>query len=311
MNPLGMIANYAFRQTLSDKGPAITIARLCTSRHLGDLQLIAPIALLVMVAAIIIVIIVLFKNNPTEGAAVGAYAAAAAAVLNWTYQTGSKRIGVVDLFAVEITSICGVSLIADFARSSVERAKHHGEGAMKFTSEEHYTPVYDSQLSDLQPLDFNVVRYVTQFYTYRKAMIDYIRATAAAEDSKARADLICQMIYMQFLMYESGRLAITELIEFEPNQAESLVIILCSELVTYAFLQKHYGDDFRGKRLRLRLGEYNESVEKLIWTINEHRQPVWEKARTTAEELIERYNAMCRDLGVEPSKLFLRRAHCA
>jgi hypothetical protein len=250
-----------------------------------------------------------------------ATAAAAAAVLNWTYQTGSRRIGAVDLFACEISVICRVSLIINFAQSSVERAERQQEiveraaptapqalaedlqateGAGKFTSEEHYTPVYDSQLSDLEPLDVNVVTYVTEFYTYRKTMMDFLRAIAAAKNVSESASLMSQMIYMQFLMYESGRLAVKELIEFEPNQAESLVNILCSELVTYVFLQTRYKDDYRGKRLHLRCEQYQKIVPELYdWIMSQH-SPTWIKAQTTAPELIERYKKMCSALRLEP-----------
>jgi hypothetical protein len=322
MNPLSFVAKCLFRRTLRERGPALTFARLCTSRHLQDLQLIAflmSLLLLVTLGISIYNVVTSFSMETPFPSALAATAAAAAAVLNWTYQTGSRRIGAVDLFACEICVICRVSLIINFAQSSVERAERQqeiveraaptapqaspedleapeGGGSRKFSSEEHYTPVYDSQLSDLEPLDVNVVTYVTEFYTYRKTMMDFLRAIAAAKNVSESASLLSQMIYMQFLMYESGRLAIKELIEFEPNQAESLVNILCSELVTYAFLQTRYKDDYRGKRLRLRCEQYQKIVPELYnWIMSQH-SPTWIKAQTTAPELIERYKKTCSAL---------------
>jgi hypothetical protein len=250
-------------------------------------------------------------NSAVASAVAGALAAAAAAVLNWTYQSGNRRIGAVDLFACEISVICRVSIVVNFAQSCVERAERQheiverglaaeGGGSTKFTSEEHYTPVYDGQLSDLEPLDVNVVTYVTQFYSYRKTMMDYLRAIAEAKNVSESESLMSQMIYMQFLMYESGRLAIEELIEFEPNKAESLVNILCSELVTYAFLQTRYENDYRGKRLRLRWEQYHKIVPELYNRIMEAQHPNWKKAQTTAPELIQRYKKTCSALRLEP-----------
>jgi hypothetical protein len=68
-------------------------------------------------------------------------------------------------------------------------------------------------------------------------MMDILRRIAVlSEDSDAREQSTVQMIYMQFLMYESGRLAIEKLIEFEADKASSIISILCSELIVYKFL---------------------------------------------------------------------------
>jgi hypothetical protein len=312
MNPIRFVASCLFSRTLREKGPALTFARLCTSRHLEDLQWIAFLMVLLVLVTLGIAIYsfdaTTFSINSTVATAL---AAAAAAVLNWTYQSGSRRIGAVDLFACEISVICRVSLVVNFAQSCVERAEREHEiverglapesdGSRKFTSAEHYTPVYDGQLSDLEPLDVNVVTYVTEFYTYRKAMMDYLRAIAAGKNVNESESFMSQMIYMQFLMYESGRLAIGELIEFEPNRAESLVNILCSELVTYPFLQIRYENDYRGDRLRLRCEQYQKIVPELIKKIKDAQHPSWKKAKATAPELCERYKKSCSALRLEP-----------
>ena len=303
-NPISVVAGRLFRRRLQERGPAITFARLCTSRHLHDLQFIAVFVVIIALISLVVAIVT-FKTADLEvhSTLAGALAAIAAAVLNWIYQAGSRRMGAVDLFACEISVICRVCLVVDFAQSSVTRAPRAAPGApadhaapRNFSSEEHYTPVYDGQLSELEPLDVNVVTYVTEFYTYRKTMMDYLRAIPAAGDPRERDRLTNEMIYMQYLMYESGRLAIRELIEFEPNRAESLVNILCSELVLYGFLQERYQDDFRGRRLALRREQYERLVPRLDEEIAASRHPSWERARTTAPEMMRRYWAMRSEL---------------
>jgi len=116
-------------------------------------------------------------------------------------------------------------------------------------------------------------------------MVDYLRSVAAAKNANESERLMSQMIYMQFLMYESGRLTIGELIEFQSNRAESLVNILCSELVAYKFLQARYGNDYRGKRLRLRCAQYQKIVPALYEKIMAARHPNWKRAQTTAPAL--------------------------
>lgn len=322
-NPIKFIASRVFRKTLEETGPALTFARLCTSRHLEDLQWIAfMMIVLIMVALGVAVYSFAFQTandaaSSIEKTLASAAAAVAAGVLNWAYQTANRRIGAIDLFACEISVICRVALVVDFARSSIKRAEDadappaggeqqvvradlataEGVQPQRFTSQEQYTPVYDNMLADLVPLDVNVVTFVTEFYTYRKTMVDYLRAIAATDDAPTRGALLAQMNYMQFLMYESGRFAIHNLIEFEPNQAESIINVLCSEIPLYAFLINHYENDFRAARLRLRCRQYRSeiaSLQRKMAAANRH--PNWIRAETTMPELLKRYEAMCASL---------------
>jgi hypothetical protein len=187
--------------------------------------------------------------------------------LSWVYQSGNNRLGTVDLFACEISAICRVSAVTYFAEESVGWARQHEESVRhvngdickepvgeaklhgkadlsgKFTSEEQYTPVYNNMLSELQSLDVNVVTSVTEFYTYQKALVDYLRLIAVEENPELRYKLLGMIVYMEFLMYESGREAVNSLIEFEPNKEESIINILYSELVTYAYLVDKYSQN--------------------------------------------------------------------
>jgi len=284
-----------------ERGPASTFWRL----------VIAVILISVTSLALFIVLYVYVPDSflgvgssSVTSATAFALFGTSAAMLNWVYQAGNRRLGAVDLFGCEISAICRVCLVVDFAQVSVEEyeklAAQIAEGQAvvkpyKFTSAENYTPVYDRNLADLQALDVNVVTCVTEFYTYRKTMMDFLRSVADASDAQTKLQSISQMIYMQFLMYESGRLAVQELIEFEPNQAESLINILCSELPLFAFLLDLHAADFKGKRLRLRIKNYQEVVPKELRKIAKAKKEsgksgrYWDRAITSASELRKRY----------------------
>jgi hypothetical protein len=104
MNPIRSVAQYFFEKELQETGPAFTFARLCTSRHLEDLQWLAFFMLILVLGAIGIMVYGFRTDTLAQNGAIAtALGAAAAAVLNWTYQSGSRRIGAVDLFAHEIS----------------------------------------------------------------------------------------------------------------------------------------------------------------------------------------------------------------
>jgi hypothetical protein len=66
---------------------------------------------------------------------------------------------------------------------------------------------------------------------------------------------------MMYLGFESGRKAIKDLVEFEPEQAERTVVILISELTAYGFLRRRFTDEMHQARLVLREGEYRNLVD--------------------------------------------------
>jgi hypothetical protein len=127
-----------------------------------------------------------------------------------------------------------------------------------------------------------------------KAMRDYLRKLdnlSPAPDA-AWHHTLCNVIYMQFLGFESARLAILDLVEFEPRQAEDLISILLSELPAYRVLLDHFDDDFRRRRLVLREPDYQRDVPSLYRTVMAGTGKIWEKAQDTAGELAERYQAV-------------------
>ena len=312
INFVGYIGTRFFGRELERTGPSLTFERLCTSRHIDDLQAIASVAIFTI--AICFVLLAMMSWNlaawKDQMIFLGGIIATATAALSWTYQSGSRRLGAVDLFASEISAICRVCLIVDFAKISVAslEAPRGAEPANapadayfgRYTSQEHYTPAYDTSIADLQALDFEVVTSVTRFYTYRMTMLDLMRK-AAEPGQTQQAALLRQMIFMQYLMYESARHAIVQLIEFEPHQSEAVVNVLCSELVLYGFLQPSYEDSFQGERLNLRIGEYDAIVARMSRRIAENGgMPNWLHAATTAPELMVRYAAMKASVAAEP-----------
>jgi hypothetical protein len=247
-------------------------------------------------------------------ATVAAVSAGAAATINWAYQQGSRRLGAVDLFGCEISAICRVCLIVNFAQESISAISQQPHGVARlqqdgksstvsdwttqFTSAEHYTPVYDKNLAHLEALDINAVSFVTQFYSYRMTMMDFMRRVAVTTEPATRLQFMEQMIYMQYLMYESARNAVNELVEFQPNQAEGFVIILCSELTLYRFLLKTYpDDDYRTRRLHLRIDDYAILVPKILDKMARLKDAThWKKARAIGPELVARYEKLRSDL---------------
>ena len=316
MNPLKTSTQRLFQHQIKMTGPSLTFLRLCTSRHLRDLQQIASITIILFFVFLISMcsLLLVMQHDIFKAIAAGAALTSTAfAVLNWLYQTASKRIGSIDLFSNEIGVICRVCLIIDFAKDTVLAAdmdnvvitheNHVATGTdapkPKFASQEQYTPVYDKNISDLQPFDADVINSVTRFYTYRKSMMDYLRLISISE-GKAANDSRIQMIYMQYLMFESAREAVCLLIEFEPDQTENVLNILCSEFSLFAFLYGKFREDFRGRRLELRVSDYRNLIVRLKDRMAEDIDNVhWERARATFPEVQNRYRTMCSELNLK------------
>src|SRR5262249_51925622 len=139
---------------------------------------------------------------------------------------------------------------------------------------------------------------VTAFYTYRLTVMDYLRQALSVDTGAAAQASYEQMIYMLFLMLESGRQAVDELAEFQPDHDETLVTIYCSELPLFAFLLAKYRGvseaDFKYQRLKLRIAGYDEAVADLVERIERVdadrlkrgiAADTWRKAQTTCVEL--------------------------
>jgi hypothetical protein len=319
---------------LRQREEAATFERLQFSQHVADLRLIFSVTVIIMIVASALAVLFCFEhelvnswrdlppNNhfwnsvrlvlgaiADSGAFVGAVWAVGCGVLAWTYQTGSARLGVVDLFACEIATLSRVAAVVDMVPHYVDLvhngphpAAHHGidgkapDDGTRFTSQESYFPVFDASVKDLQQLEADVVDNVTAFYTYMKVMRDSLRrlaeiqpptqANPGHDDEWRRA--ICNVVYMQFLALESGRKAINELVEFQPTRAENTFTILLSEIVAYGFLREQFKDDLRQRLLDAREPYYRQRVPELCEAVSREADPRWHRAREVATEVMQR-----------------------
>jgi hypothetical protein len=317
--------------------PHSTSERLFASQHVRDLRLIAGFALLFFYAAVVFILGDAYHQaHQAHGkfswsvartiiTFFGPTLALVIAVLSWAYQTGSTRLGVVDLFACEISTLCRVTLTVDtvnrrldeFAQGPRPSGPDAGGPAFDghpFTSQESYFPVFDANTSDLQALEATVVVNITAFYSYMKVARDFMRALVVTKPLDCDLASITgpatpgswreaarNVLYMLFLGLESARHAVSQLVEFEPEKAERTVVILISELQAYRFLCDQYPDpkDIHNQRIRLRDVEYKRMVPPLLQTLKDHSQSTsesraraaWEPAWRLLSKLEECYEA--------------------
>ena len=337
-----------------DQFSAKTFDRLIQSVHVEDLRWIAAVTAGGATLAFLLIVIVALTGTPdVPGDKVGlssrlhgalvpfqisAVLAGLSGIIAWCYRTGSERLGIVDLVACEITTLCRICTIngladtcieafaldsgepieADHARISIlrERFSH-------FDSVENYAPVFESNAKELRNLGVKVVTNITAFYAYWKATRDAFRKLANTPAATTASGLTVatdpwhgamrNVIYMQFLAFESARRSVRDLIEFEPNRAENTITILLSELPAYHFLLQHFPkEDVRYARLEERKSRYQSTVPRLYYGTEEahkkladtneqvHRLPQeeleelrrdWDKAYRMLTELRARYKA--------------------
>jgi hypothetical protein len=316
---------------------ASTLFRFFRSKHVVDLQLIFTFAVLPLLYYILIV---LFVGLPSALHHVGAIStgdslselfttltpykgpivAACGGIIAWAYRSASTRLGVVDLFACEISTLCRVGTIFDLGEHYVDQyhtppaekpdvVVKQPAGSNSFVSQEEYFPVFDHNANDLQLLEATVVNHITEFYTYMKALRDCLRKLAVTDPPQAGKSNseapgaqiepdpwhagMSNVIYMLFLAYESGRKAVEDLIEFEPTAAENTIVILLTELKCYSFLHTHFApDDVRHARLKLREVDYKQELPSLygrVMSPDGKNEKDWLQAKRTAPELANRY----------------------
>jgi hypothetical protein len=332
---------------------ASTLFRFFRSDHVGDLKLVAKLAIILLSLHVLLVLtyaltfpIAHFIANPAAhhstadiiehafdvlftrvfpslftyvGPAITIYGA----IVAWSYLSASKRLGVVDLFACEISTLCRVGTIFDIGKTYVDMyhkgnatekhaAAKHTASPQSFVSQEEYFPIFDHNSSDLESLEALVVESITEYYTYMKATRDLLRKLASIDvshisksgdstpDGIVKVDpwhkTVADIIYVLFLGYESARKAITDLTEFQPTRTEHIVIILLTELVCYSFLCEYLKHDkVRFARLQLRQSDYESIVRTLIGKINAgymgKQKKYWAPAQGTIPELTARYRA--------------------
>ena len=130
---------------LSTGDQAATVDRLFKSEHVKDLRLIIVFALTGLLAVFVFgfpgsflyswVVHEKYSSSQIVFSALRGFAAFYApmlgifgAVLAWAYQAGSARLGVVDLFACEIDTLCRVALVVDSVPRSIETFQRGSPG---------------------------------------------------------------------------------------------------------------------------------------------------------------------------------------
>jgi hypothetical protein len=323
-----------------DRYSAETFDRLLHSMHVEDLHWLINVSAIATAVAIFVIGLVaaveFFAIEKWSEALVpvttlltgfGAVLAVFGAISAWCYQTGSRRLGMVDLFACEITTLCRICTINGLADTCIaafltdtmsdrDTTIKMREQFRDFESSETYTPFLDANSKELHSLSVKVLTNITAFYTYWKATRDAFRKLTKMQTDDGWHRVMCDVMYMQFLAFESARKAVRGLIEFEPNNAENTITILISELPLYHFLLHHFQKgDLRRARLDLRLSRYAFVVPQVYFhTEDEHakykdvdtarkqlphltRGDVeelcrdWEKAYEMLNELKSRYEA--------------------
>jgi hypothetical protein len=333
MGVMSVLSPFVILRQLRSGKESSTFERLGRSRHVADLRLIFSVTVILMIVGVIAALAFCFEYQVvsnwkelhegesfwpwvrqgfaaivSSGPFVGAICILGGGVLAWTYQTGSARLGVVDLFACEIATLCRVGAVVDMVQRYVELFEvgphavrpHLVDGdaptdGSRFSSQESYFPVFDASVKDLQALEADVVKHVTAFYTYMKVMRDTLRKLADIKplaDGDRRDDwhrAIGSVVYMQFLGFESARKAIKDLVEFEPTQAEDMITILLSELPAYGFLREQFTDDLRQRRLESRDVTYRQEVPALHDMVMSGTGAQWDAAQDLATEMMRRY----------------------
>ncbi len=286
-------------------------------REVEDARSVAGFTILAVLTYLFISLIAGFPRGSDLPHGLTTYFAPAvpvyAAMIAWAYLTAATRLGVVDLFACEMRTVCRVGTAFDIATAYIIRRQQciaktdagHGDlpleersqkssNSQGFVSQENYFPVFESNSHDLEALEATVVGHITEFYTYMKVVRDLLRKVED-EPAKSAQALYASVIYVLFLGYESARLAIKELIEFEPTKAENMMMILLTELECYTFLCQHYeDDDLRIERLALRFPSYKEDVEYIRDKIGQHdaSDKDWSPAERTLVPLMVRFDKM-------------------
>ena len=313
MNLLSALSPIANLKQLRKDKELSTFERLMVSHHVAELRLIFSITLLGMLSVPCLAVLISFAHAggdvfvavANSGLIIGAVWAVGCGLLAWTYRTGSARLGVVDLFACEIATLCRVTVVVDTVQHLIDLDKAMPTVIGRFSSQESYFPVFESTVKDLQQLEEKVVKDVTAFYTYMKVMRDYMRKLADIQTAAPGAQerwhtAVSNVIYMLFLGLESARRSIDALVEFQPTRAEGKLTILLSEITAYGYLRRTVTDDLLHQRLEAREAAYRVLIEKLDREVRSFQDDDWTGARDIADQLMKRYELLFRTLAPIP-----------
>ena len=251
----------------------------------------------------------------SSGPFIGAICALGGGVLAWTYQTGSARLGVVDLFACEIATLCRVGAVVDMVQRYVDSVPARSAGrAVAHRRRRDCPPIPAASprrraisrcstlsVKDLQALEADVVKHVTAFYTYMKVMRDTLRRLAEinhppqpGSQRRRLAPRDVQRYLHAVPRLRERRKAIKDLVEFEPTQAEDMITILLSELLAYGFLREQFTGDLRERRLAARDAALPTRHSRAVSPRHDRgKGPQWDAAQDIADEMMKRLAIAC------------------
>ena len=237
VRPRWLRAIFASDANLTAEESASTVFRFFRSKHVGELRLIFYLGLVGVTFSLGLFVgqIVVSDLHPELKASLkplstyaGPLLTLFGVVIAWAYRSASARLGVVDLFACEITTLCRVGTILQVGKRYVQMYEEHldpvgnrarvdtasaagvhasentpitaaysdqsAQGMASprpytFVSEEQYFPVFDTNARDLQLLEARIVSRIVEFYTYMKATRDLMRKLAGAPQFASRSDL--------------------------------------------------------------------------------------------------------------------------
>jgi hypothetical protein len=250
------------------KGFVAHIGRFCYSRHTRDLLAIALVTLAAAffapgVALYIVshwwkasspafpgLLPLILNGVPAETIPVELQVALftiAAGVIGWAYQSANTRFGVVDIFAAEIATLCRVAVVGDFMPKYVALFEKR-RAFPQNPAPRDYIAVFNNNAKDLEVLDGDVARYVTQFYVHMKALMDTLGRGA---DPRENPQLALNVIYTAFLAFESARQALAVLMDNERERQEYILTALLTEVPAYLLLhaESDHLDEVRKRKL--------------------------------------------------------------
>jgi hypothetical protein len=187
----------------------------------------------------------------------------AGGIISWAYQSANIRFGVADVFAAEIATLCRVAAVDDFMAKFVNLFKEERKFP-DIDASRDYLAMYNSNAKDLESLDGDAARYVTQYYVHMKALMDQLQHGADPRENPRAA---LSVIYAAFLAFESARQALAVLMDNRRERQEYVLTAMLSEIYAYSLLLDKADDlddpdmgKIRKNRIEARLADYESLI---------------------------------------------------
>jgi hypothetical protein len=195
-------------------------------------------------------------------------------VIAWAYLAANVRLGIVDLFAAELFTLCKAAAVGQFVPKLIEWNERGDAPQYPLVAQQDYMTAFNNNAKDLELLDGDVVKHVTTTYVYFKVLTDKLARlhspSKVRSDSGSRyesdRDELLDTVYIAFVTFESARYALTAMIEDSTRQDECILAALLSELPAYLELLGQCADlkdQVRIARITGRRGAYERLLDEL------------------------------------------------